>query len=64
MAREKRTVFIKGRITPSLSEQLELVLDDNVISLSTYLFRLVARDVEAAKAERRYAGLRKVKSFR
>jgi hypothetical protein len=50
MRREKRTVFIKGRITPSLSEQLELELDTGVISLSTYLFQLVTRDLAARKA--------------
>ena len=65
MPREKRTVFIKGRITPTLAEQLELELElDNVVSMSTYLFQVVAKDVAARKAARGYMGLRQVKARR
>lgn len=65
MRREKRTVFIKGRITPTLAEQLELELEqDNVLSMSTYLFQVVAKDIAARRAARMYTGLRQVKARR
>jgi len=65
MRREKRTVFIKGRITPTLAEQLELELEhDKVVSMSTYLFQVVARDIAARQAARGYVGLRQVKARR
>lgn len=62
MRREKRSVFIKARITQTLAEQLELELETNVISLSSYLFQLVARDIAARKAAHGLIGIRKIKS--
>jgi hypothetical protein len=58
MRREKRSVIVRSRITPSMFEQLVLDLRErsNVLSISDYLFevvedRLAQRAVKVARQQ-------------
>jgi hypothetical protein len=52
--REKRTAQIKAHITPSLREQLELFVkeENNVISMSDYLFGVIEEHIAIRSAMR------------
>lgn len=54
MIRRKRTAQVKAHVTPELREQLELFVaeEGSVVSMSDYLFAVLAEHVAAKRAKR------------
>ena len=60
MKREKRSVIVRSRITPSMFQQLELDLKErsNVLSMSDYLFELVEDRLTSVQISKQKVGRR------